>query len=308
MGINYKKMAGIIGVIVLIIIIALVLVVYIFTPDEYAVYEIDTTGNIVEGATMQVIDSSGEIVDEWVTTNEVKYLTNLEDGQAYTLHEEIAPEGYVYMQDIEFTVDYDEENPHIDLEDIMVLSASINLDEEIVDGVSLAVYDEDGFEVDGWTVGEQIIKLSDEEQVALQNGETITGSYYIEDITVEEELEDVTDEEGNLTDETEEEIHEEDYIFEVEYTITPVENEDYFLLKLVDTVATDFTDEEAQYFLINLDGTESFHMIRGLEEGKAYTLSEVEGVEGYEMTVPVEFVVNTSKEDQTVTITYIEDN
>ena len=67
-----------------------------------------TTGEELPGATLQIIDREGNIVEEWVSTNEAHYIEALLiAGETYTLHEVIAPEGYKIANDVEFTVNAD---------------------------------------------------------------------------------------------------------------------------------------------------------------------------------------------------------
>lgn len=61
-----------------------------------------TTGEELPGATLQVLDSEGHIMEEWVSGTEAHEVV-LPEG-TYTLHEEIAPEGYLLATDIEFSV------------------------------------------------------------------------------------------------------------------------------------------------------------------------------------------------------------
>ena len=60
------------------------------------------------GATLQVIDKDGNIIDEWVSGNEPHILEGvLAIGETYTLKEQAPPDGYQYAADIEFTVKED---------------------------------------------------------------------------------------------------------------------------------------------------------------------------------------------------------
>ena len=52
-----------------------------------------TNGKELEGATLVVRNSKGEIIDEWVSGNEPHIIKGLEEG-TYTLEETIAPKGY----------------------------------------------------------------------------------------------------------------------------------------------------------------------------------------------------------------------
>lgn len=67
-----------------------------------------TTGVELPGATLQLIDENGNVVEEWVTTNEPHMIEGkLIAGKEYTLKEIIAPEGYEIANEIKFTVNAD---------------------------------------------------------------------------------------------------------------------------------------------------------------------------------------------------------
>jgi hypothetical protein len=67
-----------------------------------------TTGEELPGATLQIIDENGNVVEEWVTTNEPHMIEGkLIAGKEYTLKEIIAPEGYEIANEIKFTVNDD---------------------------------------------------------------------------------------------------------------------------------------------------------------------------------------------------------
>ena len=67
-----------------------------------------TTGEELPGATLQIIDENGNVVEEWVSTNEPHMIEGkLIAGKEYTLKEIIAPEGYEVTNEIKFTVNAD---------------------------------------------------------------------------------------------------------------------------------------------------------------------------------------------------------
>ena len=67
-----------------------------------------TTGKELPGATLQIIDENGNVVEEWVSTNEAHFIEGkLTAGKEYTLKEIIAPEGYEITNGIKFTVNAD---------------------------------------------------------------------------------------------------------------------------------------------------------------------------------------------------------
>ena len=67
-----------------------------------------TTGEELPGAKLQVIDRDGNVVEEWVSTDEAHFIEGkLIAGKEYTLKETIAPEGYEIANEIKFTVNAD---------------------------------------------------------------------------------------------------------------------------------------------------------------------------------------------------------
>ena len=64
--------------------------------------KVDENGNPLKGATLQILDASGKIVDEWVSDG-TKHESLLPEGN-YTLHEKSAPEGYKLANDKQFTI------------------------------------------------------------------------------------------------------------------------------------------------------------------------------------------------------------
>lgn len=64
-----------------------------------------TTGKELEGATLQVLDENGKVVEEWISTEEAHVIKGLTVGKEYTLKETIAPFGYMLSEkEIKFTV------------------------------------------------------------------------------------------------------------------------------------------------------------------------------------------------------------
>lgn len=62
------------------------------------------TGEPLAGATMQVVDADGEVVEEWVSGDEPHLIEALAPGD-YVLREAEAPEGYALAEDVPFTVE-----------------------------------------------------------------------------------------------------------------------------------------------------------------------------------------------------------
>ena len=67
-----------------------------------------TTVEELPGATLQIIDENGNVVEEWVSTDEAHFIEGkLIAGKEYTLRETIAPDGYEIANEISFTVNED---------------------------------------------------------------------------------------------------------------------------------------------------------------------------------------------------------
>lgn len=97
------------------------------TKVQITKYDI-TNGEELAGASLAIYDSEGNLIDEWVSTDESHYIEGvLVAGEDYTLTEVIAPDGYEIANNITFTVSldgsidvvemYDELTPEEDDED-----------------------------------------------------------------------------------------------------------------------------------------------------------------------------------------------
>ena len=127
------------------------------------VSKLNNDDNYVEGAKLQIIDSKTKnIVDEWVTTQETHYTSNLIEGHSYILKEVETPMGYVTASDVEFIVNTNKENQTIKMVDKQVMVAKIDkLTKEYVSGANLSVTDKDtGEVVDSWISDNTTHKVS----------------------------------------------------------------------------------------------------------------------------------------------------
>ena len=87
-----------------------------------------TTGTELPGATLQVLDKDGNIVEEWVSANEPHYIeAKLIAGETYTLREITAPDGYNTAEDIEFTVKADGSVTEVTMKDEAVIVTTPNV-------------------------------------------------------------------------------------------------------------------------------------------------------------------------------------
>ena len=118
------------------------------------------TKDPVAGATLVVKDSTGKVIDEFVTTTEPHKLTGLEDG-TYTVEETKAPTGYEKTAKIyEFTVDKDHRDVTVTIENkaIEKLVTVFKVDGKTgnpISGAVLIIRDSDGNIVDEFTSTEE---------------------------------------------------------------------------------------------------------------------------------------------------------
>ena len=85
------------------------LIVMVDDTTKVEISKRDITNDMeLPGATLQVIDENGDVVEEWVSTNEPHIIeAQLVAGKTYTLTETAAPAGYKIANSIDFTVNAD---------------------------------------------------------------------------------------------------------------------------------------------------------------------------------------------------------
>ena len=98
-----------------------------------------TTGVELEGATLTVLDKDGNVVDTWKSVKgEEHIIERLTVGETYTLHEELAPYGYLQAQEIKFTVEDTAEIQRVEMkDDVPIGMILINKKGEFLEDVSL---------------------------------------------------------------------------------------------------------------------------------------------------------------------------
>ena len=115
----------------------------------------------VEGAKIQVLDKNNKVVDEWTSNKEEHKIKNLVENETYTLHEEVAPNGYVKATDVTFKVTEDKKTQKVSMIDkiVEISKTDITTGKEL-EGAKLTVTDENGKVVDEWTSSEESHKVT----------------------------------------------------------------------------------------------------------------------------------------------------
>ena len=251
-----------------------------------------TTGEELPGAHLQVTNSLGEVVDEWVSETEPHVIKELVAGQVYTLTETKPVDGYATAESIDFVVKETAEIQKVEMKDdvtkLEITKSDITNAEPVI-GAELTITGADGKEVAKWT--------------------TTKDPYYIEMLPIGTyTLTEITTPDGFATAEK--------ITFEVKDTaqIQKVDMKDAPLtveISKKDIVSGDEGNElpGAKLEVKDADGNvidswtsgQEPHRIMKLKTGK-YTLTEITAPDGYEVAEKVEFEVKNTGEIQKVTM------
>lgn len=166
-------------------------VVMVDRPTTVKIRKTDITGKQeVPGAVMQILDSDGKIVESWTSTEIPHEITGkLTAGKEYILHEEYAPKGFAYGEDIRFLIPEDGRPLQVSMKDkpthVTVRKTDITGEKEIV-GAVLRITDQDGIVMDQWTSEETphdiVGKLEAGKSYILHESYAPTGYAYASDI------------------------------------------------------------------------------------------------------------------------------
>ena len=110
-------------------------------------------GKELPGASLQVLDSNGTVVEEWISTDEPHLIRGLLVGETYTMVETKPADGYTTAESIEFKVeDTAEVQKHQMLDDVtkVEISKTDVTDSKEVPGAKLTILDKDGKVVESW--------------------------------------------------------------------------------------------------------------------------------------------------------------
>lgn len=217
------------------------------------------SGDEVVGASMQILDEDGNIVDEWISEGKEHYASNLEEGHSYTLHEDLAPTGLILANDIVFAVTEEKENQKVEMVDTINEVSKVKEDGTLLKDAELTVVSTKTKQiVDKWISGQHIFDLTDDMKSQLAENGKAEGKVYVDN---------------------------EDSTFI--YSVSKNKN-DYTLMTAKDGVTT--------YSNIDLDGNETTHRIEGLVAGETYILRETKTPDGYATFEEQEFIADENKD------------
>lgn len=121
---------------------------------EVSIQKTDYNGKALSGATLELKDSTGKVIDTWKTDGTAHVLKGkLVEGAEYTLTETSAPSGYRVSLDIKFKVSKNEKVTTVTMKDAPTKASILKTDEsgKALSGAQLVVKDSTGKELDKWT-------------------------------------------------------------------------------------------------------------------------------------------------------------
>lgn len=202
-------------------------------------------GDEVVGASMQIRDEFGNIIDEWISDGKEHYATGLVEGKKYILHEDLAPTGFNLANDFEFEVSEEKENQTVEMIDTLNEVSKVDEKGNLLKGAEMTVTSNKTKNIiDKWISGQHIFDVTDEMKSQLKETGKAEGMYV--------DNEDST----------------------VQYSIVKNKGKDDYTVMFVEDGITTYTN-------IDLDGNETRHMIQGLEAGEEYVLKETKTPNGY---------------------------
>ena len=248
----------------------------------------DSDGNKLFGATMQIINkATGEVVEEWTTTDETKVVEGLEHGD-YILREITAPNGFQKVLDIEFTI--------TDENKVTVLEVTDELTR-----VEIDKFDSDGNKLFGATMqiinkatGEVVEEWTTTDETKVVEG-LEHGDYILREITAPNGFQKILDIEFTVTDDNGVTILE--VTDELTKTIIEKVDENGKLLTGAHLQIINDKGEVVREFIT--DG--KAYVIEGLAHG-TYTLHEVQAPKGYQLADDIQFTVTDDNGELIVTM------
>ena len=250
------------------------------------IHKVGENGEPVVGATLQLLNEDGEVLDEWFTDGTAKEYVGLPHGK-YTIHEVSQPLGYQKRDDLTFEV--------TDTPDVIKVGF-IN----VLTKTEITKYDSEGNKLFGAIMqiiddrGNVVVEWETTDETKVVEG-LAPGEYILREITAPDTFKKILDVPFTVTDE--EKVH----ILEVtdEPTSTIIrkvdENGKYVVgafLQLINSKGEIVAEWET---------TRNDHVIKGLAHGD-YTLKEVSAPRGYLVAEDIKFAVTDSQEDLIVTM------
>ena len=263
-----------------------------------------TSQKEIAGAHIQILDKAKNVVKEWDSTNEAYTITGLKTGETYTLHETVAPNGYLITSDTTFTLKedgtIDESKTTTKVKDGILLvedtkAVSVNIskvdatNQKELEGAHIQVIDKDGKIVDKWTSCKEphVVKnLKPGETYTLRetvapDGYTVTSDKTFtlkEDGTVDQTKTTATVSDKGVV------------LVEDNMTSVSISKVDITSQKELAGAHIQILDKDGKV-VEEWDSTDKAYTIKGLKTGETYTLHETVAPNGYYLKADTTFTL-----------------
>lgn len=130
-------------------------------PTQLDITKYDEEGNKLFGATMQILDEQGTVLDEWETTDETRTIEGLLPGN-YILREITAPDTFKKILDVPFEITNEEKIHVLEVTDELTKTTIHKVDEQgrYISGALLQVINEAGEVVREWETKREPMTLT----------------------------------------------------------------------------------------------------------------------------------------------------
>ena len=112
------------------------------------------TGEELEGASLQVTDEDGNVIDSWISEKEPHRITGLVVGKTYTLTETLPAAGYTTAESVEFSISDTGDVQPVEMKDDVTkvkISKTDLTGKKELEGAKLTILDSEGKVVETWT-------------------------------------------------------------------------------------------------------------------------------------------------------------
>lgn len=250
-----------------------------------------TTGEELPGATLQIKNEAGEVIEEWVSTDKPHTFEKLPVGN-YILSEKLPADGYITAKDIPFEVKDTGEIQKVVMEDDVTKLQIVKTDENgnLLAGNKLAILDVNENQLDTWVSTEQphdITKLVVGQEYILRELEAAPGYTKAEDVrfivrdTPEVQVVNMSNKQTEMTFQKFDEAG-----------------------KPLAGAKLEVISPKTRNIIDQWTTTGEPHTIQYLVEGEKYILREVAAPYGYELAKEIEFIAKDGEavvmEDQPI--------
>ena len=268
---------------------------YSMVDTQVIVNKYDETKQSLVGAQLQILDSKGTVIEEWISDGNLHVVEQkLVDGQTYYLREKQAPQGYKKAKDVKFVFNADGNNQTVNMEDqkivLGIFVEKIDWNKKELPGAQLQILDSTGNIVESWTSDGSVYRVKSK----LNIGE----KYTLHEESAPEGYELSKDVEFVVKDTEDSQI-----ITMVDNKII-IKGEPFVKIYKTDKYGSLLSGAELQLLDSNGNVIEEWisndqaHIVDvKLQVGKKYTLHEVSAPKGYEVSDDITFTAKADEQE-----------